>query len=116
MKLDASLLASLFGGPVQHERLLRLHTPLGPNVLLAETLDGVEAVTPATGHAGFRLELTAQLADEFEMLQESKTAHARLAEWNARKEQWRKERASGQAAAPLKPQTNDRPEFVPPAS
>ena len=59
MKLDVALLASLFGGPVQHERLLRLHTPLGPNVLLAETLDGVEAVAPATGHAGFRLELTA---------------------------------------------------------
>jgi glyoxylase I family protein len=50
------------------------------------------------------------------MLQESKTAHARLAEWNARKEQWRKERASGQASAPLKPQTNDRPEFVPASS
>lgn len=59
MKLDVALLASLFGGPVQHERLLRLHTPLGPNVLLAETLDGVEAVAPATGHAGFRLEITA---------------------------------------------------------
>jgi glyoxylase I family protein len=40
---------------------------------------------------GVRLELTAQLADEFQMLQESKTAHARLAEWTARKEQWRKD-------------------------
>ncbi|MDB5861818.1 MAG: lyase-like protein, partial [Ramlibacter sp.] len=38
---------------------------------------------------GVRLELTAQLADEFQMLQESKTAHARLQEWTARKEQWR---------------------------
>ena len=28
---------------------------------------------------GVRLELTAQLADEFQMLEESKTAHARLA-------------------------------------
>ena len=65
---------------------------------------------------GIRLELTAQLADEFEMLQESRTAHARLAEWNVRKEQWRRERASGQAAAPLKPQANDRPEFVPPSA
>ena len=64
---------------------------------------------------GIRLELTAQLADEFQMLQESQTAHARLAEWNARKEQWRRERASGKASAPLKPQSNDRPEFVPPA-
>ena len=61
---------------------------------------------------GVRLELTAQLADEFQMLQESRTAHARLAEWTARKEQWRKERASGQGAEPLKPQRNDRPEVA----
>jgi glyoxylase I family protein len=61
---------------------------------------------------GIRLELTAQLADEFQMLQESKTAHARLDEWTARKEQWRKDRAAGQAAAPLKPQQNDRPEYT----
>jgi glyoxylase I family protein len=61
---------------------------------------------------GVRLELTAQLADEFQMLQESKTAHARLAEWTARKDQWRKDRAAGQAAEPLKPRQNDRPEVV----
>lgn len=61
---------------------------------------------------GIRLELTAQLADEFQMLQESKTAHARLNEWTARKEQWRKERAEGKVAAPLKPQQNDRPEYA----
>jgi glyoxylase I family protein len=61
---------------------------------------------------GVRLELTAQLADEFQMLQESKTAHARLAEWTARKQQWRKDRAAGQAAEPLKPQQNDRPEVA----
>ena len=61
---------------------------------------------------GVRLELTAQLADEFQMLQESKTAHARLKEWTARKEQWRKDRAAGKAAESLKPQQNDRPEFV----
>jgi glyoxylase I family protein len=59
---------------------------------------------------GIRLELTAQLADEFQMLQESKTAHARLAEWTARKEQWRKDRAVGKGGAALKPQQNDRPE------
>ena len=47
------------------------------------------------------------------MQRESTTAHARLAEWTARKEQWRKERAGGHTSAPLKPQTNDRPEFVP---
>ncbi|ROZ76033.1 VOC family protein [Ramlibacter sp. WS9] len=62
---------------------------------------------------GVRLELTAQLADEFQMLQESKTAHARLAEWTARKERWRADRAAGKAAEPLKPQQNDRPEFAP---
>lgn len=61
---------------------------------------------------GIRLELTAQLADEFQMLQESTTAHARLNEWTARKEQWRKERAEGKVAAPLKPQQNDRPEYA----
>ena len=48
---------------------------------------------------GIRLELTAQLADEFQMLQESKTAHARLHEWTARKEQWRQDRAVGKAGA-----------------
>jgi glyoxylase I family protein len=61
---------------------------------------------------GIRLELTAQLADEFQMLQESRTAHARLAEWTARKQQWREDRASGKASEPLKPQQNDRPELV----
>jgi glyoxylase I family protein len=60
---------------------------------------------------GVRLELTAQLADEFQMLQESKTAHQRLDEWTARKNQWRKERAEGKGVQPLKPQQNDRPEF-----
>jgi catechol-2,3-dioxygenase len=61
---------------------------------------------------GVRLELTAQRADEFQMLQESKTAHQRLSEWTARKEQWRKDRAAGSAGEPLKPQQNDRPEFA----
>ncbi len=60
---------------------------------------------------GVRLELTAQLADEFQMLEESKTAHARLAEWTTRKQQWRKDKASGQSVEALKPQQNDRPEF-----
>ncbi len=61
---------------------------------------------------GVRLELTAQLADEFQMLQESKTAHARLAEWTARKQQWRQDKAAGRAAEALKPQQNDRPEVA----
>jgi glyoxylase I family protein len=60
---------------------------------------------------GIRLELTAQLADEFQMLEESRTAHARLSEWNARKEQWRRDRAAGRSE-PLKPQRNDRPEVA----
>jgi glyoxylase I family protein len=61
---------------------------------------------------GVRLELTAQLADEFQMLQESKTAHARLNEWTVRKQQWRKDRAEGKVGEPLKPQQNDRPEYT----
>jgi glyoxylase I family protein len=61
---------------------------------------------------GVRLELTAQLADEFQMLQESKTAHSRLAEWTQRKAQWRLDRAAGKVSEALKPQRNDRPEFV----
>ncbi len=63
---------------------------------------------------GIRLELTAQLADEFEMLEESKTAHARLAEWTARKAAWRVERDAaltrGEAPPALKPARNDRPQ------
>jgi glyoxylase I family protein len=61
---------------------------------------------------GIRLELTAQLADEFQMLQESQTAHQRLNEWTARKQVWRAERAAGQAVGSLKPQQNDRPEVA----
>ena len=64
---------------------------------------------------GIRLELTAQLADADAMAKDSTVAHARLNEWTARKEQWRKERAAGKAAELLKPQSNDRPEFVPQA-
>jgi glyoxylase I family protein len=64
---------------------------------------------------GIRLELTAQLADEFQMLQESKTAHARLAEWTQRKAAWRVERdaavAQGLPVPALKPQRNDRPQY-----
>ena len=55
------------------------------------------------------------MAVEFQMMQESKPAHARLDEWTARKAQWRKDRADGKATATLKPQQNDRPEFVKPA-
>ncbi|MCY1165765.1 MAG: VOC family protein [Pseudomonadota bacterium] len=84
--------------------------------------DGVEVLGVTDHHIfksiyffdpnGVRLELTAQLADEFQMHKESLSTHARLAEWTARKQQWRKERAEGKAAGALKPQQNDRPEFA----
>ena len=61
---------------------------------------------------GIRLELAAQMANEEQMAKDSTVAHARLKDWTARKEQWRKERAEGKVAAPLKPQQNDRPEFA----
>jgi glyoxylase I family protein len=44
------------------------------------------------------------------MREESKTAHARLAEWTARKQAWRAERAAGAGTATLLPQHNDRPQ------
>jgi glyoxylase I family protein len=61
---------------------------------------------------GIRLELSAQLASEKQMMEESKTAHARLAEWTERKNEWRRERAAGGAATAVKPQRNDRPEVA----
>lgn len=65
-----AVLAAL--GPTQHERLLRLHTPLGPNVLLAERLIGTETIGPrapgASPQAGFK----------FELLALSTNAHLRL--------------------------------------
>jgi glyoxylase I family protein len=61
---------------------------------------------------GIRIELSAQLASEMQMLEESKTAHVRLAEWTRRKDEWRKARAAGQGPAVLKPQHNDRPEVA----
>jgi catechol 2,3-dioxygenase-like lactoylglutathione lyase family enzyme len=61
---------------------------------------------------GVRLELTAQLASEMQMMEQSKTTHARLAEWNERKRVWREQRAAGAAPAVLKPQRNDRPEVA----
>jgi type VI secretion system secreted protein VgrG len=40
------LLAALSGAPTQHNRLLKLHTPLGVDVLLAERVQVVEALNP----------------------------------------------------------------------
>ena len=61
---------------------------------------------------GVRVELSAQLASEMQMLEESKQAHARLAEWTRRKDEWRRERAAGGGTPILKPQQNDRPEVA----
>ncbi|TXH42694.1 MAG: VOC family protein [Burkholderiaceae bacterium] len=61
---------------------------------------------------GVRLELSAQLAGDVQMLEESKTARQRLDEWTARKNQWRAERAAGRGDQVLKPQQNDRPEVA----
>lgn len=47
----------------QNSRLLTLHTPLGPDKLLAETATIDEALGPVGEHAGYRIELTALSAD-----------------------------------------------------
>jgi len=72
----ALLRAALAGGPLQHDRLLRLHTPLGPEVLVAETLDGVESVDGG----GFRFELTALSVDAHLSLDEM-LGEAVLLQW-----------------------------------
>lgn len=61
---------------------------------------------------GVRLELTAQLADAAHMQKESHTAHARLAEWTARKQQWRTERGQARGVETGQPPRNDRPEIA----
>ncbi|MFT4256672.1 MAG: type VI secretion system Vgr family protein, partial [Pseudoxanthomonas sp.] len=55
----ASLQGLLSGSPRQAGRLLQLHTPLGPDVLVAETLSGVERLDAG----GFCLSLGALSAD-----------------------------------------------------
>ncbi|GHA82205.1 type VI secretion system Vgr family protein [Cognatilysobacter bugurensis] len=55
----ATLFGPMVGAPRQDDRLLRLHTPLGPDVLVAETLDGVESLDAS----GYRLALTALSVD-----------------------------------------------------
>jgi hypothetical protein len=50
------------------------------------------------------------VADEFQMLDASRTMHARMAERTARKEEWRKHRAGAKNSRPLEPPRNDRPE------
>ena len=59
--LVQAVLAAL--GPSQNQRLLRLHTPLGPNVLLAERMHGAESIGPhapgSSATAGFKFEVLA---------------------------------------------------------
>lgn len=59
---------------------------------------------------GIRLELCVQLADATQMQAASQAVHARLADWDARKRQWRAERAAGGGTDRLAPLRNDRPE------
>ncbi|MCB1901135.1 MAG: type VI secretion system tip protein VgrG [Rhodocyclaceae bacterium] len=47
----------------QTDRLLRLCSPFGEDVLLAEDFDAVECLGPDSEHAGFRIELTALSRD-----------------------------------------------------
>ncbi|WP_254212192.1 contractile injection system protein, VgrG/Pvc8 family, partial [Xanthomonas fragariae] len=54
----ATVLSAL-AAPGQQERLLRLHTALGPDVLVAETLDGRESVDGG----GFHFEVSALSAN-----------------------------------------------------
>ncbi|RBJ38832.1 type VI secretion system tip protein VgrG, partial [Xanthomonas oryzae pv. oryzae] len=54
----ATVLSAL-AAPHQQERLLRLHTPLGPDVLVAETLNGRESVDGG----GFRFDVGALSAN-----------------------------------------------------
>jgi len=54
-------------GITQNQRLLRLHTPLGPQVLLAERAEVIEGIGPDDGapHAGFSIRLTALSTDTY---------------------------------------------------
>ncbi|MFT4246592.1 MAG: type VI secretion system Vgr family protein, partial [Pseudomonas sp.] len=58
--MDAvAIVLSALGAPGQHERLLRLHTPLGADRLVPATFAGVESVDGA----GFRFEVEALSVD-----------------------------------------------------
>jgi type VI secretion system secreted protein VgrG len=64
MSLYQQLLAALSGAPMQNERLVRLRTPLGAEVLLAERVSLQEHIGPAPQTAaGFRAEVFALAAD-----------------------------------------------------
>ncbi|WP_175908711.1 MULTISPECIES: type VI secretion system Vgr family protein [Burkholderia] len=55
MATSKDILQALLGGWTQHERFLQLTTPLGKDVLVAECLDGWEAIDGG----GFRFQITA---------------------------------------------------------
>jgi len=57
---------------------------------------------------GIRLELTVQTADEAQMLEESKTAHAKLKSWSDRKMQWRLKRLSGETTKSMQQEPKHR--------
>ena len=74
-----NLLDQLLGaGWRQTDRLLTLTTPAGPDALLAESVRIDEALGPLTGHAGFRIELTALSANADQSLSELLGQPARL--------------------------------------
>ncbi|MCW7537333.1 type VI secretion system tip protein TssI/VgrG [Aquabacterium sp. A7-Y] len=54
---------ALLSGYTQTDRLLRLHTRLGPDVLLAERMTLTESLGPSGPDCGFKLELTALSPD-----------------------------------------------------
>ncbi|SOB97538.1 Rhs element Vgr protein [Alloalcanivorax xenomutans] len=64
MDVIASLMSAL-SAPGQGARLLQLHTPLGPDVLVPENCHGIEAVSGAgvDAGAGFRFDITALSVD-----------------------------------------------------
>ncbi len=59
MDAVATLTTALLAAPGQHDRLLRLHTPFGADVLVAEAFRGEERL----GGGGFRFEITALSVD-----------------------------------------------------
>ena len=60
---------------------------------------------------GIRVELAAQQASPQQMQAASLEAHARLAEWTQRKQQWRLQRPDDRAQGALRPTRNDRLEY-----
>lgn len=66
MNAYQQLLALLSGTPTQNNRIVKLHTPLGHDVLVAERLDVEEAIGPAPDDgapAGYRIVVHALAAD-----------------------------------------------------